>query len=176
MGSHIRIGLAGVLSVVALGFLASDFAAARRTDKKIKIHSELKTELNAVLKSTADLQEASFKGKDQKALKEMRTLIKRMNSALKRSHLAKEQRLHVQKILERAKGLLEKARRTAGSDRQTHLQGALRQIVNLAQAYQLDKYKVFFCPKDKSIWLQRSSKPQNPVNPGTYGKCGKPVP
>lgn len=162
------------LSTIAIG-LTSLSSEARRPINKIKVQGELKTELNSVLKATVDLQESIFKDSDAKVSQNIKRLVQRLDSASKKTHLAKEQKTHMLKMLGAAKTALERSRRTTGRDRHTFLQITFKQVVGLAQTYQLDKYKIFFCPKDRSVWLQRGSKPQNPVNPGTLGTCGKPV-
>lgn len=148
---------------------------ARRPVVKNKLPNELKVELNAVLKAAVDLQESSFKRSDQQTQQNIKKLLQKIGTAEKKASLAKTQRIHLFKMLDAARGALEKSRRTAGADRHTFMQAAFRQIVGLAQSFQLDTYKIFFCPKDKSTWLQRGAKPQNPVNPETQGSCGKPV-
>ena len=45
----------------------------------------------------------------------------------------------------------------------------------LAQVYNLKKdmkNKLFYCPKDKSLWFQESGKAKNPINP-QYKYCGR---
>ncbi len=148
-------------------------AHARRPVKKIKVQGELRAELNAVLKAAVGLQEASFKRHDQRTGKAVRALVKSLDAANKKAHLAKEQRTHLVKILSSAKNYLEKSRRSTGADRQTYYQKTFHQLVLIAQVYQLEPYKIFFCPKDRSVWLQKGSQPQNPINPETYGNCGK---
>lgn len=163
-----------IILAVGLGLVVCSHAAyARRPIVKIKVQGELRAELNAVLKATVDLQESSFKGQDPKMAIAMKTLIQRIDSASAKSHLANEQQPHILKILQAARTALEKSRRTGGRDRNTFLQKAFSQLVIVSQMYQLDSYKLFFCPKDKSTWLQRGAKPQNPVNPETFGDCGK---
>lgn len=162
------------LSAIAVG-LTSLSSEARRPINKIKVQGDLKTELNSVLKASVDLQESIFKDPDPKVSQSIRKLIQKLDSASKKAHLAKEQKTHMLKMLTAAKTALEKSRRTTGANRHTFLQTSFKQVVGLAQTYQLDKYKIFFCPKDRSVWLQRGSKPRNPVNPGTLGTCGKPV-
>ena len=163
--------------IFLLAFLLAPLegAWARRPVQKIKIQGELKIELNALLKATVDLQEASFKGIDTNLNKATKNLLSHLNATAKKAHLAKEQKPHLLKILQAASTNLEKSRRAVGSDRHTFFQKTFSQLVIIAQMYQLDPYKIFFCPKDKSVWFQRNSKPQNPVNPETFGDCGKPV-
>lgn len=168
----IKMGGLG-LTAVALLLGTTQAAQARRSIVKIKVQSDLRTELNAVLKATVALQEASFKRNDQRTNTAVKNLVRALESANRKSHLAKEQKTHLVKMLTAAKSYLEKSRRSGGADRQTYYQKTFHQLVLIAQVYQLDSYKIFFCPKDKSVWLQKGAKPQNPVNPETYGDCGK---
>ncbi|MGE0764579.1 MAG: hypothetical protein AB7N80_14990 [Bdellovibrionales bacterium] len=160
-------------SLACLLFSVLPIAEARRPIQKIKVQAELRAELNAILKAAVSLQEASFKRNDRATSLAAKNLVKRLVSAEKKSGLAKEQKTHLVKILSAAKSHLERSRRSAGSDRQTYYQKTFHQLVLIAQVYQLEPYKIFFCPKDKSVWLQKGSKPQNPINPETYGNCGK---
>lgn len=164
-----------VLLALLLGSLSffPSLALARRPIVKIKVQSDLRTELNNVLKSAAALQEASYKRNEGATSAAARDLLKHLDAANKKSHFAKEQKTHLVRILTAAKENLERSRRSAGADRQTYYQKAFKQLVLIVQVYQLDPYKIFFCPKDKSVWLQKGSKPQNPINPETYGTCGK---
>lgn len=162
-------------TLLSLSLFISEGALARRPIQKIKVQGELKVELNALLKATVELQEASFKGIDTGLSRATKNLLVHLNSTAKKAHLAKEQKPHLLKILQAASTNLEKSRRAVGKDRHTFFQKTFSQLVIIAQMYQLDNYKIFFCPKDRSVWFQRNSKPQNPVNPETYGDCGKPV-
>lgn len=163
------------LLIIAAFLFNHPDAYARKPVVKIKVQVELRAELNSVLRATADLQEASFKRNDNLTTMATKNLLKRLSQAEGKAHLAKEQRTHLVKILEAASTSLQKSRKASGSNRQTLFQHAFSQLVLIAQVYQLEPFKIFFCPKDKSVWLQRSSKPQNPVNPETYGTCGKQV-
>ncbi len=167
----------GFTSLILLlaAILLAPSSGARKAVNKIKVQGELKVELNAVLKASVDLQEASVKGADKQASTAIKKLIQKISAAQKKSTMAKDQRTHMLKMLTAAKTALEKSRRLSGSDRHTFMQTAFKQIVGLSETYQLDKYKTFFCPKDRSVWLQRGNKAQNPVNPETLGSCGKPV-
>ncbi len=170
-----RLVFLGLASLVWLVGGPSE-AWARRPIQKIKVQGELRSELNAVLRAAVELQESSYRRNERQTAAAIRALIQRLDGAAKKSGLAREQKLHLLKIVNSARAFLDKSRRTAGANRHTFFQGAFKQLVQIAQVFQLDPYKIYFCPKDKSVWLQRAARPQNPVNPETYGDCGKLVP
>lgn len=161
--------------VALLIFVTLPQAEARRSAQKMNAPSALKSELNLLLRSSVDLQVASYKRKDTAVKKAVKNLLQRIDSTSQKVYLAKDQSPHITKILDTSRSALVRSQKVSGSARQTHLQKVFRQFVLLAQMYQLDPFKIFFCPKDRSVWLQESSKPQNPVNPDTYGDCGKMV-
>lgn len=163
--------------LLLFGFLSTiETVQARRAVQKIQIKGELRNELNALLKATVDLQQSSYKRKEKGVISSMRQLQMRLKSVAKKVYLAKQQSTHLIKIINSAQLNLGKAQKARDSRRHTFLQHVFSQLVIVAQLYQLDTYKIFFCPKDKSVWLQKGSQPQNPVNPETFGNCGKLVP
>ena len=61
--------------------------------------------------------------------------------------------------------------RNAPREKRFHLH-AFRQIVMLYQSYQIEApFKVFFCKKDRSVWIQKDKKPQNPFEQNSV--CGR---
>src|SRR5690242_20416078 len=87
------------LAIIVLAFFLPTVSMARRPVVKIKVQSDLRSELNGVLKASVDLQESSFQRNEQSASQNMKKLISRISSAEKKSHLAKAQRTHIVKIL-----------------------------------------------------------------------------
>jgi hypothetical protein len=161
-----------VFSCLAVALIVQP-SAARAPIKKLVLPPILRNELNLVLEGAVDMSEASFRRNESAFMAALKKLLKRIDSASKKSNLAMDQRPHILKYMDAISEDLSKCRRASPGDRHTFLQKALKQIEGIYKLYQLDTYKVFFCPKDKSIWLQRGTKPQNPVNPGTLGNCGK---
>ena len=49
-------------------------------------------------------------------------------------------------------------------------------IAELAQAYHIKTTSsgIFYCSRDKSLWVQSGSKPKNPISPGLKN-CGRRV-
>ena len=87
--------------------------------------------------------------------------------------MAQVQATHLVKILSAALEKLEVSQNYSGQKRRDSLLEAFKDLVQIAQVYKLEKYNIFFCNKDKALWLQKSSMPKNPINPKKFGKCGR---
>lgn len=140
--------------------------------KKIEVNGTLKSDLNNVLKGASDLHGACFNQDEALIAAQLKKLVGYIDQARKRVSLEEIEKTHLEKMLHAAKGNLENSLTASGEDRENSLKGAFEQLVNLAKAYQLERYQIFFCYKDKSTWLQKGWRPQNPIHPKKYGKCG----
>lgn len=157
--------------VLALCVFAISNSYARRG--KIKIKEALRTELNAVLKSTSDLHQACVKQNDEQVATSIRRLLINIERANKKSVLAANQQTHLVKILNAAKREFEMSQVMSGNERRKRLKSAFGQIVQIAKVYQVDRYRIFFCSKDRSVWIQKSWKAKNPVHPKQFANCGQ---
>lgn len=162
--------LHGLLILIVSTFLIE--ASARRS-APIDLQPALREELNSLLGATADLHEASFSQDDSRWESSLKNVLNHIDSAQKKSALAKAERPHLLKILRAARSELEISQMQTGEDRRASLQNGFRQLVQVAQVFKLNKYRIFFCPKDKSVWLQRAAVAKNPINPQKFGDCGK---
>lgn len=163
-----------LLALVVTGLVSgSSSSAARGKHGKIKIQGALRTELNSVLRATNELHSACVSRNEKKIDTSIRLLIEGLNRANKKSSLAKDQRPHLVRMLDKSKVHLELTLNRSGDSRKKSLKEAFINLVQIAKVYKLDKYRVFFCPSDKAVWLQKSWKPRNPVHPKKYGSCGK---
>ncbi len=85
------------------------------------------------------------------------------------------QSLHITKIIQSAQSALEIYKEDPNSkDAHLELKDFFKEIVQITQVFDVKKYKIFFCPQDKALWLQTLPKAQNPVSPNLKN-CGKPV-
>lgn len=157
-----------VLITILLSFIQAE---ARR--RKIDVSEPLKQELNHVLKATNELHSAFFAQDEAMIATKIQSTIQSIGRANERSYLAPTQKMHLTKMLNSAKSHLEMTQMQSGSKRQKSLKKAFAQLVNLAKVYRLDNYRIFFCPKDKSVWIQKSWKPKNPIHPKLFGSCGR---
>lgn len=148
---------------------------ASKTYPRMPLNAQLKAELNAVLKTANDMHTAFFTKDEQKIEQTVERMLAQIDSANRKTVLAEDQRPHLQKMLDSTKNQMNALRNSSGEERRLSLKGALEQLVLIARTYDLDRYKIFFCPKDRAVWLQTGSKAQNPVHPDQYASCGKQV-
>jgi hypothetical protein len=166
---------------------------AAKPIKKIKVNQPLAGRLMTILIETEALHralvgtEVEVKGKGKK--KEMKrvpssigtrdqikVLISSIDKASQHSKLAGPGRVALDKILAATKGRLLDAQ-SAGKNakqRTEYLKETFRQINQIARMYDLDhKYKIFFCSKDRTEWIQSGAKAQHPFEPdGKLKNCG----
>lgn len=144
-----------------------------RTFNKIDPGPALKIELNSVLMDAAKLHEVSYQRNEREVESTVAKLLTSIDRAKKRSQKEKGQGVHLSRILKSAQEHLAQSRHQLGETRRSSLKEAFTQIVEISHMYKLENYNVFFCPKDKSVWLQKGRKAQNPINPERFGDCGK---
>lgn len=161
------------LALVLLGFVPQP-SEARRFGK-IDIEGPLKKELNGVLKAAIELHSACVSQDDSQVRASLASVISSIDRAYTHTEMADDDRMLLTKMLESAKAQLEMTKMNEGEEKQGALKEAFNQLVQISQVFKLDDYPVFFCSKDRSVWLQKSWKAKNPVNPDKYADCGKRV-
>lgn len=164
------------LLLLLLIILPPHSSLARGKYGKITLEGPLEFELNAVLKATNNLHKSCLSMNDRQVDRSIKVLLSNLKRANEKSNLAKGQKHHLKKMLNVATSHLELTLNRSGEKRRESLKDAFNHLVQIAKVYKLDDYKIFFCPIDKAVWLQKSSKPANPVHPKKYGSCGKLVP
>ncbi len=105
----------------------------------------------------------------------LRDLLKQISTARTHLSLAKEyERPHIVRILDAAKEQFELSQVAYGQERRARLTEGFNQLVNLVRIYKLDKqYGIYFCPNDKSTWVQTGTKAQYPFSTsGSREPCG----
>ncbi|MEZ4873646.1 MAG: hypothetical protein R2827_15675 [Bdellovibrionales bacterium] len=153
-----------------LFILIAEFAYSRPL---IEVEGALQTELNNVLKAADELHLAFYEQDEPKIATKIKGLLQFINRAHSRTTLANDQQPHLEKMLEAARANLELTQMKNGADRQEPLKDSFRQLVQIAKVYKLDRYRIYFCPKDKSVWLQKGGRPKNPIHPEKFGQCGR---
>ena len=158
----------GVVTVV------SAEAGAKPRPEKIQMDSPVITRLDAVMSKANELRGALIQKKDPMVIMKIRELNLALRDALE-FHSAQEKQ-HLDRILNEARTSLERVHSTQGEDRRQQLQETFKQIVLIGQTYKLnDSYRFFFCQKDRSVWMQKEGRPQNPINPDTLLNCATQV-
>lgn len=146
------------------------------TSKRMKMDEKLTQEIETVLSLTADFHKERVEKEEDTAQKiatdlavklvEVKALSERLNDV---------QNVHITKILDSAYTSLKNYNDNPKStDAVGGLKDFFKEIVQITQVFDVKKYKIFFCPLDRSLWLQKDSKARNPVNL-KFLNCGKPV-
>lgn len=157
--------------ILLLVFAAS---ASGRERPKMSLKPELKLELNKVLKAGSDLHEACVAQDEKKVNATVEGVISAIDKAEKKTALADGEKPHLDRILNATKLRLQKVKKADGDDRKDALKEGFIQLVQISQLFPADpSYSVFFCSKDKSVWLQKGKKAKNPIHPETFETCGK---
>ena len=159
--------------ILHLILLLSSISEARIPSKRIEVIPAIRNELNIILQNTDKLHTACVEQNEGLIESATEKVISSLKRATKNSSMAQVQATHLVKILTAARDKLELSQNFSGNRRRESLKEAFKDLVQLAQVYKLERYNIFFCRKDKALWLQKSSKPKNPINPKRFGKCGR---
>lgn len=175
-------------------------AYARKPIKKMKVSQPLAGRLMTVLVETEALHRSLVgpepapvlaKGKDKNKPKELprapasivnvndqiKTLAGALTKASQHSKLAGPSHVALDKIISAAQKHLRVAQNSGKKNQKQkidEISESFRQIIQIAQMYELDhQYKIFFCSKDRSYWLQSGGKAQHPFDTtGKLKSCG----
>jgi hypothetical protein len=153
--------------------VATLWAPAKAQAGDLVLHPTVMRELNQVIRVSDTLHSALVGGDEEQIEIAVRGVIHQIDRVRTVAILAKQhERPHLLKILESGREYLEIAQTALGEERRLGFQQAYNQVVNVARIYKIDKaYGIFFCDKDKSSWVQRGSKAQNPFSAANR-KCG----
>lgn len=138
--------------------------------------------LNQVLRASDGLHK-SLVAKDEEQIElGVRDILVEIEKAKQASLQAKpHERRHLVRILDVAHEQFEQTRTTFGDERRARLEEAYNQLVNIVRIYRVDRtYGIFFCPKDRTTWVQKGQRAQNPFRAvseaGHREPCGIKVP
>lgn len=161
----------GLILVILVGSQSS--SAAKGKYGKIDVKGSLERELNGVLKATDNLHKSCLSKNSKQVDRSIRALLENLKKAGQKSKLARDQKPHLDRMLDAASSHLMMTLNRSGEKRRDSLKEAFNHLVQIAKVYKLEEYRIFFCPSDKSVWMQKSYKPGNPIHPEKYGSCGK---
>ena len=154
--------------------LFSSFNAIAMVKKRsFSLNKQTKTSLVFLLDQAIQLHEVFYsKNEDQVLLKASKMIqhIKTIKPGLKRS-LSYHQWLYIERLLQNVNSQLESLKIISDkTDRVGKIHSINRQVIYMAKVYGLKKYDVFFCSKDRSVWMQNIAK-HKPLHLG-YEFCG----
>ncbi|MCB0415804.1 MAG: hypothetical protein KDD50_15810 [Bdellovibrionales bacterium] len=142
---------------------------------QITVKGALKESLNSMLKVASDLHTSCYEQNEPKIATHLKSLSVSIQRVQRTGELSNQQNPHLNKILDAIQSQIKIIQNSNHIDKKENLKNAFRQLVQIVKVYKLDSYRVFFCSKDRSVWMQKSWKPQNPISPEKYKDCGKPV-
>lgn len=156
------------------------FPAVSTSKPVFQLDSDIRKNYLALLNQAADFHKVIEKKHDNQAIKKEIQEAQKIIVALYSQLLSVDQfhhKIHSHKLLNSIEEQLT-AINNPSLNKQAEKQN-IKKLFNsffeLAQVYDLKKdmkNKIFYCPKDKSLWFQESSKPKNPINPN-YKNCGQ---
>ncbi len=161
--------------IVAVTISLNSPGEARVTGEKISLQEPVSKALNEVLEQASQLHDAFFNQSDQEIETYLRELVTSIEGARRVAMIEKINGFHLNRVLETAYNHFKSLMKSVGEERTKGLRLGYEQIVLIAQTYRLNSYKIFYCGKNDTIWLQKNYKPQNPINPNTFGDCGTPI-
>jgi len=148
---------------------------------KMKLSKPVASSLLVVLQGSDALHTSLFAKDEKKVQENILQLVKTLEitqAVSTRSENA-ETLVHLEKILTTTKNRLRDVQNIPLSEKErrlNYLREFFQQVIQITRLYDLTHgFNVFFCPKDKEkgVWIQKSSKAQNPFDPdGSLKSCG----
>ncbi len=161
------------------------FVATAAINSRIKVDESTAKSLSAILKGSDSLHSNLVMEVAKRDSKRVRDdaiqLIQAVRTALKiaRGKEPAENLIHLEKILMSMEGRLQDFLSVPEQDTNRklfYLREMFQLIIQIARQYDVHNgYNIFFCSKDKNkgIWIQKSSKAQNPFDvDGSLKNCG----
>ena len=160
--------------ILALTILLSALTA---NAGELLLSTPLLGELNQVLRASDNLHKSLISQNEEQIEMSIRDMVFQLEKARMASQQAKpHERQHLVRIIEAAREQFELTQSAFGQERRDRLEEAYNQLVNLVRIYKVDKvYAIYFCPKDKTTWVQKGVKPQNPFR-SDREPCGIKIP
>jgi hypothetical protein len=152
-------------AVVVFIFLMAGLSGSRDARAgDLVLNKQLLEELNLVLKASDVLHKSLLTQDDEQVDLSLRDLLRQLEKAQNASGLAKpHERGHLMRILSAAHEQFELTQSSYGEDRRVRMEEGYNQLVNLVRIYRVDtSYAIFFCPKDRTTWIQKGARAQNP--------------
>jgi hypothetical protein len=168
----------GLFRVFLITLLISSVVQAGGPKGTLMLSPALTRELNLVLKAGDAVHHSLVAQNEELTDIGLRDLLRQIAHASAHLNLAKDyERPHLVRILDAAKEQFELSQVAYGQERRVRLTEGFNQLVNIVRIYKVDKqYGIFFCPSDRSTWVQTGSKAQYPFTPiGSREPCGMKV-
>ena len=136
------------------------------------IKNELKGPLVSLLDEVVYLHQAFYSKKEDQIHLISSKMTNQIEILEQSPHfLSYHQQSYTHKLLRDIKAQLE-AIKSAGNTRKSSINSINRTLTYMAHLYGLKKYAVFFCPKDRSVWMQGKNKQKTRPLHLEYQSCG----
>jgi hypothetical protein len=168
-----------VLVLLCGALPASSRGEIRVRSGALVLGSRLTQELNLVLKASEGLTRSLVGQNEEQIELGLRDILWQIDKVRTLSSAAKpHERGHLIRILDAAHENFELTQTSYGEERRIRLEDGYNQLVNLVRIYRLDRsYGIFFCPRDRTTWIQRGGKPVSPFRSEPQREpCGIRVP
>ena len=137
------------------------------------LEQKLKSPLISLLDETVGLHKAFYSKRDDQVHLAVSKMATHISTLEKNTYLfSPTQRSYIHRLLQGLKPKLEaiKAEGTRGG--KPHIDSINRTVTYMAHLYGLKKYTIFFCPQDRSVWMQGKTGENRPLH---LNSCGAPV-
>ena len=158
------------LFICTIVFIPTNISAAI---KKMKLESHIAKQIETIL-DTSQLLHQSLISNDNNQVKIHLSHIKHLIfSANKAAYHSNINTLHLRHILQNTTRSIDQARLHGRENLiKENIKGMFNQLVLLSRTYRLNsRYPIYFCDKDKSVWLQKAGRIRNPIH-SHYTFCG----
>ena len=166
-------GISKWISIVIFILFSSFGFALKKPSFPLK--DELKGPLISLLDEAVYLHKAFYSKKEDQIHLTVSKMVSQIK-ALEQSPqlLPYHQKYYVYRLLQTLKPQLESIQ-SVPEERSANINSINRTITYMAHIYGLKKYDVFFCPTDRSVWMQgKKIKKARPLHL-KYQSCGSPV-
>lgn len=141
--------------------------------KKQQLEAHLTRQIQAILDTSQLLHQSLIRNENDQVAIHLSHIERLVILAKRISYNSNTNTLHLRHILNNVQKAIEQAGLyIQEGQRKQEIKKIFSQLVLVAQTYQLDfRYPVYFCDKDRSVWLQKSGQIRNPIHPH-YTYCG----
>ena len=138
------------------------------------LQSNEMTALNRILNAGDSLHKSLVAQNEDQIEIGIRDLINQIDQARQTSAALKaHERGHLLLVLDAAREQFDQTQTAYGEERVSRLIDGFNQLANIVRVYQVERsYGIFFCPDDKTSWVQKGYRGQNPFHPKSMLNCG----
>lgn len=160
-----------ILPLISVLFMTSVSVAKRQQ----RVQEPVQTYLNQILDGASQLHSALLSADVpavDKSSSEILELTKKAEKVVDNQDLKFTYLLQVLRLV---RSSLSQVDEGSEEERTESFRSMFAHVVQIARNYRLKTYRLFFCSKDRSVWLQKSWGAKNPFNTESLKNCGAPI-